>query len=178
MLLHTLLLLPPQVNQAQARLAKDNDNIYYHRPPVDIPEDAVPAGKRVVEASTLALPSPSPLASAVALAALAAAVQAAAGGAGTGAVAMGGTVHPMGPPSSPADIALEIPSPVNGGKPMAHPAASAPAAAVAPGPMAGGPPPPPLTTPAAPPGTAAVPPAKEPEAGKGTFSCCRYWPCC
>ena len=72
-----------QVRQAQARVIKDNDYIYYQRAPQEVPEDALPPGKRVVEATVMALPPPSPLASTSALEALATAVAKAQDRAGT-----------------------------------------------------------------------------------------------
>mmetsp|Transcript_37629 Transcript_37629/g.83776 ORF Transcript_37629/g.83776 Transcript_37629/m.83776 type:complete len:666 (-) Transcript_37629:154-2151(-) len=71
-----------EAGKAEARLRKDNDSVYYQKVPVDIPEDALPAKKRLVDALPLTIPPPAPQVTPPALEGLAAGLAA---GAFTGA---------------------------------------------------------------------------------------------
>ncbi len=115
------------MSKAHARVNKDNDQVYYHRPPLDIPEGALPAGKRVLEAAAFAVPEYSPLATGPVIAALAKATASAAS-------AKAEEV----PPVAVAAVAFSVPEAAAGGTEapavtasatLQHPPASAPVGA-------------------------------------------------
>ncbi|GAX74101.1 hypothetical protein CEUSTIGMA_g1550.t1 [Chlamydomonas eustigma] len=93
--------LAQEVSRVSAKVNKENESVYYHRPPVDFPLEAVPKPKRVLESLVMKLPDRSHLTTPSALAGLISLSQ-------QNRLVQGGTAAAEAPSGAPVDAQHQV----------------------------------------------------------------------